>query len=281
MIHFIENKTVAQESVTGVLAGVSDVLVTHPLWTVKTLQQQGMSNHKIMELFFRRPILAYTGFASNAGSMVPITTTRVVLSSYIQSRCESSSRTMRLFTSFLAGGVSSFIGAPIELIRTTQLKQATFTNKASSFIGTVKKIIQVKGGHHLFNGLSAIMLRDGLYTSAFFAGAPILTKELEPYIPISFINKTLAYSVAGITASFINHPFDTIKTQQHTALAMRVLKQQRHPSSFFEVMKDIVHKRGYKGFWVGYPPRGLRFLLGLGVKALCIEKMNAYWYRYT
>ena len=58
--------TVAQSLITGSVAGAVEVLVDHPLWTIKTRLQNG-------EPFSLKPSVLYTGILANAASMVPIT----------------------------------------------------------------------------------------------------------------------------------------------------------------------------------------------------------------
>lgn len=120
-------------------------------------------------------------------------------------------------------------------------------------------------------------MRDGSYTAASFTGAPLLKESLSSYIPNNIINSLVSYSIASIVASLGNHPFDTIKTLQHIAMAIRHLVNSNEKADFISACKKIIEKEGNVGFWKGYPPRGLRFLIGLIVKASCIELLTNHW----
>lgn len=278
--------TAKQTFITGLVAALSDILTTHPLWTIKTLQQQRLTNSQIIHNLRRNPLLAYNGVLSNAASMVPITTTRVFLSSQFENilnkETKSPSTGPLLFSSFVAGGISSLFGGPTELIRTIKLKQAIIAaannqKPIGNSLTIASDFIKNKGALSLGNGLITIAIRDGTYTAAFFTGAPLLKEKLSNYIPNNMLNALIAYSVVSLISSFGNHPFDTIKTLQHSALAKRYLQNGTDNIDFFSICKKIIEQEGYQGFWRGYPPRGLRFLIGLIVKASCIDVLTKYW----
>lgn len=288
----LEKPTIVQNYLTGLATALSDVLFTHPLWTIKTLQQQGMNTRTILQSFSTKPLLAYNGVTSNVLTMIPLTTTRVFLSSELEKWLyhtnDKPSEKSLFLSSFIAGSISSAFGSPTELVRTIALKQATLAMEnqhykatSSNFFHIGYDLVRTQGIRTIGNAVMTVAIRDGLYTSAFFTGAPLLKEKLSPFIENNVLNSLISYSVASTLASLGNHPFDTIKTLQHSATACKYLSIGNEKNDFISVSKKIIEKDGITGFWKGYPPRGLRFLIGLIVKANCIEILNNYWIQYN
>ena len=82
-------------------------------------------------------------------------------------------------------------------------------------------------------GLKNCLIREGIYTTCLFTVTPRLEH---------FINKDFSYGniispvISGITATFLSHPFDTIKTNQQ--------------KNYHNIIKDkkISLRNSYKGF---------------------------------
>lgn len=286
MTEFKKNSAM-QDIVTGGVAGAADVLSTHPLWTIKTLGQDSFKSKQIFNLVKSNPLILYNGVAANAISMIPITTTRVFLSSGFEKILgDNDTPVFQLLSSGVAGGISSLISAPTELARTVKLKSTVFAQEGKilsfSYSNTtqiIKSIWQTEGITKVFKGYSAIGMRDGIYTAAFVSGAKFAKNALDDVIDNDIIKSLIAYSGVSIFASFINHPFDTIKTSQHIAFSTRWQTGGLYPdhSGFLDTCKKIYIENGVKGFWAGYQARGLRFLIGLIVKATVLEKMEEFW----
>ena len=43
-----KDKTVSQSFISGIIAGITDVAITHPLWTIQVLYQDGISKSNIL-----------------------------------------------------------------------------------------------------------------------------------------------------------------------------------------------------------------------------------------
>lgn len=277
-----------QDLVTGSISGAADVLATHPLWTIKTLSQNNMTSPQIFKLVKSNPLILYNGVAANALTMLPLTTIRIALSSAFEKAFDSKSPYLELMSSFTAGSISSIFSAPTELGRTVKLKSAVFSKsnlslnfKTENTYNIIKDIYNTEGIKKAFTGYMSVASRDGIYTAAFFTGAPLLKEITEPYFNNKVAQTLFSYSAASIFASFINHPFDTIKTVQHSLFAENWQLNTTHQYDPISVCKKIYQKEGVSGFFKGYLPRGNRFLIGLIIKASIIEKMTEYWDSYN
>lgn len=284
-------RTATQDTITGCVTGIADVLSTHPLWTLKTLTQDGLKTKGIVQLLRTNPLIFYNGVFAHSMSMIPITTVRVFLSSTFEKFLgDRNTPTMHLLSTGIAGGLSSLISTPTELGRTIKLKSTTLQKEghilAHSFSDTsqiMKKVWQTEGHIRLLNGYSSIASRDGIYTAAFFSGAKLFKKVINPYIENEIVKSIVAYSTVSIFASFINHPFDVIKTRQHVAFATywQLKKTNLSESGFLKATKALYREKGVSGFWLGYQARGMRFLIGLIVKASVLEQMEYFWDNYN
>src|SRR5690349_7026773 len=91
-----------QDLCTGCIAGLSDVLATHPLWTIKTLTQNRLTHSHIFQLVNCNPLILYNGAPTNAITMLTVTSTRVFISSQFEDWFDKDSAKVALFSSLLA-----------------------------------------------------------------------------------------------------------------------------------------------------------------------------------
>lgn len=233
--------TVAESLFSGSIAGAVEVLVDHPLWTIKTRMQSGKS-------FTLNPNILYRGILPNATSMIPITGIQVGLNRCSQILCFSHSvelsTTQRLSSAFMAGVASAVISCPTEMIMTNMSEHGT------SFYITAQRLIKHNGLGHLYTGGVATSMREGLFTMSFLGTSPILKK----YMTDRNVNDKSASFVAGIssgvTATLTSQSFDTIKTCQQ-ASSQRL--------SFWGATKQLYSSTmGVRTFFIGSIPRGAR-----------------------
>ena len=278
-----------QDLLIGCIAGASDVFSTHPLWTIKTLVQNNMGFGQILKLVTSRPLILYNGITANATSMIPITASRIALSSSFKKYLgEETSDYIHLISSGAAGAISSLMSTPVELAMTVKLKSTVFQkeglslahNDFSNSYKTLRTIFTSHGITKVFTGYISTATRDAIYTAAFFTGTKIAKESLTPYFNNETTKSLVAYSAVSIFASFVNHPFDSIKTAQQMSFAVgwQLPSNDSHNSNgILEACNKIYSGNGIKGFWAGYTARGARFLLGLIVKVSIIDKMEEYW----
>lgn len=115
---------------------------------------------------------------------------------------------------FTARSVCSCIMLPITIVKTRMEYNKVLND---TIYHTCKNVLTMnKKG--LFSGLIPTILRDapnsGLYICIYHSIKPHIMqlREDNEFIPITFLN-LLTGIIAGITSTFLTHPFDMIKTQ--------------------------------------------------------------------
>lgn len=256
-----ERKTIPiwlQSMITGSIAGGTEVLVDHPLWTVKTLIQSNQA------LTFN-PRTLYRGILPNAASMIPITATQVTLNSGFQKLFSSSndlSLFARLASAFFAGMGAAFIACPTEMVMTHQGK----TKK--NFLATSQSLTNQYSYKTLFAGLGATAMRDGMFTVCFLALTPWLKQQMSPWFANGYASSLLAGMSAGIVATATSHGFDTVKTLQQTG-------DLANPDTMIKTAKKLYAEAGMYGFFKGAIPRGTRVMSAVTIMGMVNEKMDA------
>lgn len=251
--------TIMQSVLTGSVAGAAEVLIDHPLWTIKTRLQRG-------EPFTLNPSLLYRGIVANTASMVPITAMQVGLNTCFQNLfygdTKELSNSQRMVSAFVAGVGSSFVGCPTEMIMTHQ-------GKAGGGFYTAAKDLAKQGGWRcLFTGLSATAMREGVFTAFFLAGMPMFKASIQPYCSNSDAASLMAGMGAGVGATIASQGVDTIKTIQQAANVSQ-------PVGLSDAVKKLYSAHGVHGFFKGCIPRGARVMSAVTIMGWVNEQMEA------
>lgn len=249
--------SVAQSILIGSVAGATEVLVDHPLWSIKTRMHLG-------EAFTFNPSLLYRGILPNAASMVPITALQVGLNRCFQNVIFKDSAGLsdvqRITSAFVAGVGSSALSCPTEMIMTFQ------GQKGGSFYAAGNYLVKQSGWQCLFTGLFATAIREGMFTTFFLAGTPILKAKIQPYCQNDYAVSLAAGIGAGLGATLASQGVDTLKTMQQAA--------QSQPVGFNEAAKKLYATKGMFGFFKGGVPRGARVVSAVTIIGLVSEKME-------
>lgn len=256
--------TVAQSIVIGSVAGAAEVLVNHPLWSIKTRIQCG-------DTFTLNPSMLYRGILANTVSMVPITALQVGLNRGIQNFFFNNTTELynyqRITCAFVAGVGASGVSCSTEMIMTYQ------GQTGASFYAAANQLIKQNGWRCLLTGLPATAIREGLFTSFFLAGTPILKTKIQPYFTNDYVATLAAGIGAGVGATLASQGVDTLKTNQQTARVIR-------PVGLKEAAKKLYVTNGIQGFFKGGVPRGGRVVSAVTLMGLVNEKMEAlFWQR--
>lgn len=259
-----------QSMFTGSVAGATEVLVDHPLWTIKTCIQSGEPISWNLRMLYR-------GVLPNAASMIPITAAQVTLNNYFRSFFASSKQELspleQLSCAFGAGVGSAAFSGPTEMVMTHQGKMK------QNFFAASQYLINQHSWRSLFSGLGGTAMRDGIFASSFLALTPLLKQQilpwvqqqsLPPFISKDYTSSLLAGIVAGVIATITSHPFDTVKTiQQAGHLTM--------PENVLTTMKKLYTEKGVSGFFKGALPRGTRVVSAVTIIGGVTEKVSAYF----
>lgn len=225
----------------GFVVGAAEAYINHPLWALKTRLQTGLP-------LTLNPRVLYRGVFVHSASSIPLDTLQISLGRIIAERLPYSLEINRFIGGLTGGAFASLISAPSELIMTRQ--QAT----GSSARTVVQAILRQQGPRGLLAGFLPTLGRDSLFCGGFFAGVPILKKQLTERgvsdVPASFI----AGVAAGVTTALISHPFDTLKSRMQYA---------SQPLSMRHTARAILQESGPLGFLDGLSMRTARVTSGI------------------
>lgn len=250
--------TVPQSIVMGAVAGATEVFVNHPLWSIKTRLQRG-------DAFTLNPFLLYRGIFPNAASMVPITVLQMSLNRGFQSLFFKDSRSLsdyqRIGSAFVAGVGSSAVSCPTEMVMTYQ------GQTGGSFYAAGKYLVNQSGWRSLFVGLPATAMREGMFTTFFLAGKPMLNARMQGFFKNDYLASLASGIGAGLGATLASQGVDTLKTIQQAAKLLQ-------PVSLWEAARKLYSIEGISGFFKGGVPRGLRVVSAVTLMGSVSEKME-------
>ena len=255
----IEDSTIPQKMVSGSLAGCIEVLVNHPLWTIKNIIQTG-------EPFTLNPRILYCGLLPNVASMVPITATQVtakhVFNNMLFSGSENNASLQNVITAFSAGAFAATIACPVEMVMTNMM------GTKINFISMTKTLIHQGGIGRLYSGFAMTAMRDGFFGVGYMTAPTILKPMCRSYVKTDEQADLLSKIIAGVSAAVASQAFDTIKTGQQTA---------KNKLGFFDAVKLPYAKHGVTGFFKGGLPRGARVASAIYVLSSVTDYMDTFF----
>lgn len=240
--------------VAGGLAAAVEVAVDHPLWTIKTRIQTG-------ESFTFNPRVLYKGIGPNAVSMMPITALQVGLAELANG--DQPSKARRTFAAFFGGVGAALAACPTEMVMTYQGTTKT------GFVASAKMLMERRGVAGLFAGMPLTMVRDGIFSAAFLAGAPILTEWLKPHVSKEAVAVAAGGVGAGLVATVLTQTADAVKSVQQKAA-------QETPVTMTEAVKGLYAKKGFAGLFAGGLPRGTRVVAAVTILSSATPRIKAY-----
>lgn len=250
----------------GMLGGVTETCLLMPVLTAKFCLQEG------------RPLPTnvsgwYRGVVVQAGNVAPVTAAQVflngVIEKYVFGATEAAplSDTMKVVASVMAGAGSAVLYSPVDLVNIQQQKLV------KSPIDTFKHIHGTHGFFSLWRGMSAMAVREGIYTAGYLGIAPAMTKYFatmpgreEKYLQ----NAIISCGIAGVTASLVTHPVDTAKTVVQADLAGKSY------SSAMQAIPKLYAEGGIQAFYRGGAARCVRTVGAFIVVSSMREAMIQY-----
>lgn len=251
--------SVFHSSLIGSVTALTEVCVTHPLWTIKTKIQQGTPINY-------HPKHLYKGFATNALGFMPITATQVGANQWIQQHIFADKPTyiQAILSSFGAGIASSVISCPVERIMTLQGKYVN-----NCFMDVTSQQFKQQGLTGFFTGQMATALREGSFSVFFISIAPALKKELVPYCINDPVASLVSGVMSGIGATCVSQPVDTIKTIQQSSNKTNI--------GFFKTANNIYSSQGLAGFFKGTISRSSSIIVAVTLMSWMKEKLEAHF----
>ncbi|KAJ1920157.1 hypothetical protein H4219_001530 [Mycoemilia scoparia] len=264
-----------RDSVAGSAGGAMQVLVGHPLDTVKVrLQIEGSSK-------FRGPIDCLTTTVRNEGvlglykgmssPLVGIAAVNSLLFwaySKLKALQSGSSKIQATYTQTAiagagAGAVNTILSSPVELLKIRLQAQYTSPKAGdpSAFRNPVqlgRYIVREFGLRRgLFWGFNSTLLREVPAYAAFYTGFEFSKRHFSAYNKrrgiedINVVQMIVSGSFAGVCCWLASYPFDVIKS--------KVQNSPQPPASasyIIETAKQIKAQQGWSGFLRGFTPTG-------------------------
>jgi hypothetical protein len=150
--------------------------------------------------------------------------------------------------SALAKSIVLLFVSPLNLIKVRM--EAPESTAYTGIIDAVRSIKAAEGYRGFYRGLLPSYMRDVPFAGlvyGFFCQYQGLLQPLTPYYNV------LAGSLAGITATFLTHPFDLLRVRFQFAYLSHV--PEHHYSSLSQAVKAIYSTEGLQGFYRGVVPR--------------------------
>lgn len=192
----------------GIVGGMTETFVLMPVLTWKFCSQEGRPLPKNIGGFYR-------GVVVQAGNVAPITAVQMFLNGLFEKYAFGATDTkplsdvQKMGAACMAGACSSVVYSPVDLTMIHQQKRN---------LGPLQTLQWIYGTHGVgtvWRGMSAMALREGIYTAGYLGLAPVLTNKLQkmPGREESHLSNTLIGAcIAGTVSALLTHPCDTAKT---------------------------------------------------------------------
>eukprot|EP01084_Bolivina_argentea_P180725 312222_1 len=244
----MQELTSSQNAAVGLLCGTIEVCIDQPLLYWKNAAQQHLP-------FTLNPKLMYRGLLASVSNMAALTAIQFFGTGLIkraiignEDRALTSSET--LLSAFAGGAISGIVCGPLEL---TMIQQQRF---GGNIIGTPLHIISETGIFGMLRGVLPAITREGIFTCGYLGVTPLLEQKISQNETIQKLPKPLIQfgcaMTAGLIASGLSHPADTIKT------CMQGDIQQNTYTRALAGLKYIVKRDGFTGLYKGFGWRYLR-----------------------
>lgn len=251
----------------GLLAGISEILFTYPLDTIKTHQQ--IYPERYRGIFHCGSTIAYNtnGFGlyygiyaslSQVGGKAAIrfTTYDYIKEELQRNKPNISSNQTNLIAGVISGAIESVIWtAPTERIKILQQKMPT----SISTTALIQNTIKTKGIKSLYQGtVPTIIKQSASVGSRFWLYGILKDKISNPEREIKIYQTLLIGSIAGGLSTVFNHPIDVIKSNIQA-------NDRRGKEGIIKCGKRLIKKQGYQSLWKGINARFIRVALAQGI----------------
>jgi hypothetical protein len=198
-----QHLTEVENALLGTVGGVIEVSLLQSLNYWKNALQQGMP-------LTLDPRKLYRGYGANCLNMGGVTCFQFVANGYVKKLVtggENRALTApeQLQAGFAAGFVSAVVCSPLELVMIQQQR------KGGSILSTAAAVAPQS-----LRGITMCAMREGIYSAGYLGVAPAMREYLRANHADKFQSEDQARFAgaicAGLSAAYLSHPFDTIKT---------------------------------------------------------------------
>jgi len=242
----------------GLLAGISEIITTYPLDTIKTHLQIYPNKYRnsihcgkhIILNYGPRPLFnGVSASLAQVGGKAAIRFTTYDMIRTSLSKKNPNSNFNSLFSGMMAGTIESIIWtAPTERIKIIQQKNPY---KTSSILTTIKDIVDKGGFINLYQGTIPTILKQSTSVGSRFWLYEVLKSSLINHNESIGIFKTIIIGgIAGGFSAAINQPFDVIKSN--------IQARNKKSYGMYKTGKLIIQNCGVSGLFRGLNTRILR-----------------------
>jgi hypothetical protein len=280
-----ELKQVAAGFFCGSLGGVANILVGHPLDTIKVRQQmlQVQLSESVKRLVVNEgPFSLYKGLSSplyNVPLIYAVYLATYELGKAIQGIGYHDNVSIQgsMVAGAFSGILSSFIITPVQLVK-CKLQMEGLGKRADSTkaIAMTRTILASDGLKGLFRGNLATVCRE-IPGCAVFYGTYEYTKN---YLQKNYGNLQSAPLIAGGLAGFVgalsSYPQDVLKTKLQCDIGNGYKRYKNHhlfrDGGIINCCKEIHSNNGFTGFWRGFPAWGIKAIIAESITFWVYEK---------
>lgn len=265
----------------GLLAGISEIITTYPLDTIKTHLQiypnkYRNSVHCGKQLLIQHgPRSLFNGMSASLAQVGGKAAIRFTIYDYIRislSKNNPKSNFNSLFSGMIAGTVESILWtAPTERIKIYQQKNP---ERITTIRLTIKNIIQMGGFSNLYRGTIPTILKQSTSVGTRFWMYDILKSQLKKQDEsISIIKTIFIGGFAGSFSAAINQPFDTVKSI--------IQANEKRNIGMYKTGKNVIIQCGVSGLFRGLNARILRVGIAQAVTFAVYETYIFYVKKIT
>jgi hypothetical protein len=251
----------------GLLAGISEILFTYPLDTIKTHQQiyperyRGIFHCGSTIAYNTNGLGLYYGIYASLSQVGGKAAIRFTTYDYIKEVLQKnnkdiSSNQKNLIAGIISGAIESVIWtAPTERIKILQQK---LTNPISTS-RLIRNTIKTKGIKSLYQGTVPTILKQSASVGTRFWLYGYLKEMIStPDKEIKIYQTLLIGSIAGGLSTVFNHPIDVIKSNIQA-------NDKRAKEGIIKCGKRLINTKGYQSLWKGINARFIRVALAQGI----------------
>lgn len=265
----------------GLLAGISEIITTYPLDTIKTHLQiypnkYRNSVHCGKQLLIQHgPRSLFNGMSASLAQVGGKAAIRFTIYDYIRIsllKNNPKSNFNSLFSGMIAGTVESILWtAPTERIKIYQQKNP---ERITTIRLTIKNIIQMGGFSNLYRGTIPTILKQSTSVGTRFWMYDILKSQLKKQDEsISIIKTIFIGGFAGSFSAAINQPFDTVKSI--------IQANEKRNIGMYKTGKNVIIQCGVLGLFRGLNARILRVGIAQAVTFAVYETYIFYVKKLT
>lgn len=218
----------AKSVLAGSVAGMSSVVVCHPLDTLRTRLQTAPGRFNGSLIVCARQTLEHEGaralykgflppfFSQAVYKAVIFTTSAKLRNDVLPASLGASSAAM--LSGAVAGGLNALLVAPVELVRNRLQVQYEHPRASRRYRGAahcVAQVVRQEGVWALWRGLPTTVLRDSLGLACYFLGYDFARARLRKVPALHGHDAAVlltAGAVGGVSFWAVALPFDTVKS---------------------------------------------------------------------